>query len=247
MKKRIFILLLLYVTIGPVFGIVSYYGLNGMYFIPLARTASAGECEVALSSLPAPAGALNIYPFSLRGYVTFGKGLEIGVTNTYLYYMQYSQEFPLGFTIDEPEDPFVADTSNIGAPLIPSLKLAFLDEAVPNGSLAVGFEYPYGVFLLFDYNIVFSGGFELYGVVGLSTTTASLYGLGGLKLSLPIPLAVSLEGAYGGKTQILTQPQEAFVAVGLYYAITEQMTLDFVFRMDTDMVRRLSFGFNVKF
>jgi len=249
MKKYVVILIFAFLFLYNVFPTASYYGLNGLYFIPIARTQQTGVCEIGVSSLSHPASTLNIYPYSFRGYWTIVEGVELGITNTALYYIKYDQQFP-GFIVTAPAGGkgFVADITNTIIPIIPSIKLAFTDEAVANGSLAVGIEYPYGIFMLFDYSLVFSSDFSLYSVAGLSTTIATLYSMAGIRIELPyLPIALTLEGAYGGRTELLTSTQEAFFSCGLLYQLTKQMNLDYVFRIDADTIRRMSFGFNIKF
>jgi hypothetical protein len=180
----------------------------------------------------------------VRGYLTIRKGLEFGLTNTYSYYLQNEEEY-LGIPMEG--GGFTADQANIYAPVIPSVKFAFLDEAVPNGSLAVGAEFPYGVFTCFDYLIALQADISLYFVVGLATTIATLHGFGGVGIDLPLGFYVALEGAYAGETKVLTTPQERFVSVGVTYAVAERVGLSYVLRLDRDEVRRMAFGFDVRF
>lgn len=246
MKKNIVFLILFMLTLFSGYGISSFYGLNGLNYIPSARTAEGGSVEMAITSLPAPASTLNIYPYALHGYVTFMKGLEMGFTNTYQYYFQDQHELPGGTPFNIPGGGFTADQSNTFFPYILSFKFAFLDDAVPNGSLAVGFEYPLGLFFCFDYLLTISEDFYFYFIVGFSTTVATLYGFGGVLIDVPSPLSFCIEGSYGGDTDFLTRPQEVFFSIGVLYDITDKIAYDVIFRMDSDMVRRLSFGFNVK-
>jgi hypothetical protein len=229
---------------AAVHALPSYFGLNGLHFIPSGRTSEAGEHGFAVSSLPATASELDVFPYSVRGYLTIRRGIEVGLTNTYVYYLQHEEDY---FGLPMEGGGFVAADANAYAPVIPSVKFAFLDEAVPNGSLAVGAEFPYGVFTCFDYLVTLEAGISLYFVVGLATTVSTLHGFGGVGINLPLGFSVALEGAYAGQTKVLTTPQETFISVGVTYALTGQVGLNYVFRLDRDGVRRMAFGFDVKF
>ena len=241
MKKALAIVLMIGFA-PPISAFPSYYGLNGLHFIPSGRTDEAGEHALAISSLAAPASELDIFPYSVRGYFTLRRGLEVGLTNTYSYYLQHDEEY---FGAPMRGGGFRAPDANIYAPVIPSVKFAFLDEAVPNGSLAVGAEFPYGVFTCFDYLLDLQAEVSLYFVVGLATTISTLHGFGGVAIDVPFGFSVILEGAYAGRTKVLTTPQETFISTGVTYALTEHVGLSYVFRLDRDGVRRMAFGFSV--
>jgi hypothetical protein len=222
----------------------SYYGLNGLAFVPWARTAEAGGNGLAVTSAPAPFSTFTLYPFSARAYFTPLKGLEVGLSNTYRFFANYKEDYGL---FQLPGGGFVAGTSNTAVPIVPSIKFSFEDKAVPNGSLAAGFEYPFGIFCAIDYLLDLGGGFDLHFVTGISTTFVALYTFGGAEAGLPFGFALTLEGSYGGMTAYLTKPHEAFLAAGLQYAVNEAIHFDFVFRLDQDLQRRLLFGYHLAF
>lgn len=222
----------------------SYYGLNGLAFVPWARTAEAGENGMAVTSAPAPFSSFTVYPFSARAYFTPLKGFEVGITNTYRFFANYEEDY--GF-LKLPGGGFLARASNTAVPVVPSVKFSFEDKAVPNGSLAAGFEYPFGVFCAIDYLLDLGGGFNFHFVTGISTTFVALFAFAGAEAGLPFGFTLTLEGAYGGMTAYLTKPHEAFAAAGLQYAVNEAIRFDFVFRLDQDLQRRLLFGYHLAF
>ena len=111
----------------------------------------------------------------------------------------------------------------------------------------MGFDYPSGIFICHDFLIRFNSETSLYIVAGLSTTYLILYGFGGIELDLPLGFKILLEGAYGGNTDFLTKPQEAFFSAGVNYTFIENVTFNFVFRIDQDLVRRTIIGYFRKF
>jgi hypothetical protein len=169
--------------------------------------------------------------------------LEIGLTNTYQFYQQSDMTL-LGLA--SPGSGFKADRSNIYAPIIPSIKLSFLDEAVPNGAIAIGFLYPLGAFFCFDYRIPLPSDFCLYFLFGFGTTIETLTPFLGVKAELPFGFDVLLEGAYSGMTDHLTSSQETFFAASVSYEVAKRTYLDFTFRLDQDLVRRAMFGYELK-
>ncbi|MDP3178070.1 MAG: hypothetical protein Q8M76_09220, partial [Spirochaetaceae bacterium] len=178
----------------------TYYGLSGMTFLPDARITRQREIALAFRSVPARAEALTIHPLSLGLSVSVLPFMELGLTNTYRYYLQNDQVF-LGLPIAG--SGFNAATSNIYAPIIPSVKLSFLDEAVPNGAIAIGFLYPLGTFFCFDYRIPLPADYCLYFVFGIGSTINTLTPFGGVKAELPFGVDILLEGAYSGMVEQL--------------------------------------------
>lgn len=245
--KKIVVLTLFLVVIGAAasWATPSYYGLNGFNFIPKARTAGAGNHELAVTSAPVTGSDLNIFPYSVRGYFTFSDWFELGLTNTYGYYLEETVTYLDAFVASG--GGFIGNTATVYAPIIPSIKLAFLDAAVPNGSLAVGFEYPYGLFFCHDYLITLNRRTSIYILAGLATSFSTLYGFGGIEADFDMGFKVRLEGAYGGKTEFITKPQESFFSAGVSYGFLENVDFEFVFRFDQDMVRRMVLGYSVKF
>lgn len=245
MKRLIISIIIFGIYSVSAAGLSSYYGLSGLNFIPSARTGESLSAEVAVTSAPATASNFSMYPFSVHGYITLLRGVQIGLTNTYAYYQEHDQ---LYFdSIETKGGGFVAGSKVTVIPFIPSLKLSFLDTAVPNGSLGVGFELPFGAFLCFDYSLSFSENYSLYIVGGLSSTYLILYGFGGVQMDLPYGFSVLVEGAYGGKTDYLTTAQESFTSAGMMYSITENVRMNFVFRIDKDRRRRLVLGYTVAY
>lgn len=242
--KRAWIVAAVLAAAAPLPAAPSYYGLNGLAFVPWARTAEAGENGLAITSAPAPFSTFTAYPFSARAFFTPIKGFEVALSNTYRYFANYEENYGL-FKL--PGGGFVADTSNVAAPVIPSVKFSFEDKAVPNGSLGTGFEYPFGAFCAIDYLLDLGTDFGFQFVAGFSTTFAVLYAFGGAEARLPFGFSATLEGAYGGMTAYLTKPHEAFLAAGLRYGVNESLCFDFVFRLDQDLVRRLLFGYHIAF
>jgi hypothetical protein len=240
MKKTIVFLAALLVAVSPAAAGPSYYGLSGFAFIPTARTGTGGSHGVAVTSCPGPFETFTAYPFSLRLSLMIMDGIEVGVTNTYRYFAAYDESYGL-FVL--PGGGFVAATSNLIAPIIPSAKFSFLDTAVPNGAIAVGFEYPFGAFAVVDYVLTILPELSFHFSTGIASTFVTLSAFGGVRASLPLGFMISLEGAYSGKTDYLTRSQEAFLALDLGYEVTEGMFVDFMLRLDQDGTRRLSVGF----
>jgi hypothetical protein len=242
MKKTFVLLGILLCVVSEASAGPSYYGLSGFAFLPTAHTGPPWSHGISVSSFPAAFETLEIYPFSIRAYLTIANGIEIGVTNTYRYYADSSESYG---PITLPGGGFLAGSSTTYAPLVPSVKFAFLDTAVPNGSIAVGFEYPFGVFAVVDYLLSLGPGLSFHFASGIASTFVTLSAFGGARAVLPFGFALSIEGAYTGKTSYLTHGQEAFLALDLSYTVTEGMVVDFVSRIDQDGSRRLSAGFHL--
>ncbi|HCM27495.1 MAG: hypothetical protein A2Z99_03530 [Treponema sp. GWB1_62_6] len=236
--KKFPILALACCSFSPLFALSSYYGLEGLNFIPSARSESA--FHLAYSSVPSTASDLSLFPYSVRGNFRLPY-VEIGITNTYTYFTKNDIMFFQNEDLILPGGGFSLDRTTY-VPMIPSFKFAFPDEAVPNGSLAVGVEFPYGLFLCFDYLIPLPDPFGLQVIVGMGTTFATLTSFGGVSVSLPLNLSLALEMGYNGKTDYLTEAQEMFVSAGLAYRLTDAVSADFVFRLDIDGSRRLLCG-----
>ncbi len=236
--KKFFFTAFLCISVSSLFALPSYYGLEGLYFIPSARSDAA--VHLAYSSVPSTASELSLFPYSVRGNFKLSS-VEIGLTNTYAYFLKEDIAFFGNEDWTLSGGGFSLDRTSV-FPLIPSVKFAFPDEAVPNGSLAVGLEFPYGLFLCFDYLIPLSLPFALQVIVGMGTTGSTVASFGGVTLALPLNLALAVEACYSGKADFLTEAQELFVSAGLSYRLTKSVSADFVFRLDDDGVRRLLCG-----
>jgi hypothetical protein len=228
-------------SLSPLSALPSYYGLEGLYFIPSARSESA--FHLAYSSVPSTASDLSLFPYSIRGNYKLSS-VEVGFTNTYAYFVKDDIMFFQNEAWILPGGGFSLDRTTY-VPIIPSFKFAFPDDAVPNGSLAVGAEFPYGLFLCFDYLIPFPDPFGLQVIVGMGTTFSTLTSFGGVRCSLPLNLDLSVEMGYSGSTGYLTDAQEVFVSAGLAYRLTDAVSADFVFRLDNDGSRRLLCGIDL--
>jgi hypothetical protein len=243
MKKPTFALVLLCGGLAASTAMPTYYGLSGMTFLPGARIPEQGEVSMAFRSTPSVAQEMTIHPMSFSACVSILPYLELGLTNTYQYYMENDQDI-LGSTVKG--KGFRADVSNIYAPVIPSAKLSFLDEAKPDGAIAIGFLYPLGTFLCFDYQIPLRADYCLYFIFGVGTTIQTLTPFLGARAELPFGVDILLEGCYSGMTAQLTSSQEVFFSSTVSYKVASMIFLDFTFRIDRDLVRRAMLSYEIK-
>jgi hypothetical protein len=241
--KKIAILTILACVAAVSPALPTYYGLSGLTFLPGARIGGPGSVGLGFRSTPAEARDMTIHPLSFSASFTVLPYLELGLTNTYQYYLQTDLLF-LGLPVRG--GGFAADRSNLIVPFLPSAKFSFIDAAVPNGAIAVGFQYPLGAFFCFDYSIPLGAGYGLYLVFGFGTTLETLNPFMGARAELPLGIQVMLEAGYSGMTARLTSSQEIFGAATAAYRIAKGVDVDFTFRLDQDGIRRAMLGYAVE-
>lgn len=240
MKKPLLILLIMICGLS-LFATPSYFGLEGLNFIPSARIPNS--IQFGFTSRAEVQKEIALFPYSYRINFSLFDFVEIALTNTSLYYSR---------DLKTELESFGVTTAGYVAPenysllFAPSFKIAFEDSAVPQGSLAVGFQLPYGAFLCFDYLIDILDPVTFHLIIGGGTTLSDLSGFGGIKISLPLNLDIMLEGGYRGQTTQLSSPQELFVSGGATQWITDNVACDFIWRYDQDETGRLMIGVHAK-
>ncbi len=242
MKKFTIALCIFFLSLLALAATPTFYGLSGLTFLPGARIAEPGSFSLAMRSVPAQAQDLTIHPLSFAMQLSVLPFLELGLTNTYQYYLQHDMAI-FGNPVEG--SGFRANSSNIFIPVIPSLKFSFLDESVPNGAIAIGFLYPLGAFFCFDYSIPLPADYGLYFLFGFGTTVETLTPFIGGRAELPFGLDIILEGSYSGMTDQLTSAQEIYFSTTIAYELVKNSSLDFTFRIDQDLVRRAMISYEI--
>jgi len=212
-----------------------YYGFSGLVFIPTSQTLAKGDWSIAYKTKPGSGEDLNLLPFSLNMNVApFLNGLEIGLTNTYVY----ASNKRYGGV------PYKGsmDSLNTGLPLVPSLKYRFMDKSGSNYqiSMAVGFGMPYGLYFVldkfFDLKVA-----DITLHSGIGTKLSTYHAFAGATLNIgkriapyrrDFPLQLSVEGSWGGSLNQLDQKEEAFVAVSMRHTWTQSIYLTAFYRID---------------
>jgi len=213
----------------------SYYGFSGLLFIPTAQTLNTGEWGLAYKSKPGAGKYLNLFPFSINFiFSPFMDGLEIGLTNTYIY-ASHKQFGGVPYREE-------MDSTNTLIPFIPSVKYRFMPMSESNFqvSMAFGLASPYGAYYVVDkfFNLRF---LDITLHAGIGTKLSTYHAFTGATLSFGsrtdsyqrgFPTQLCFEGAWGGSLKQLDEKEEAFYSVSIRHAWTQALFISTFYRVD---------------
>ncbi len=213
----------------------SYYGFSGLMFIPNTNTLASGDWSIGYKTKPGAGEDLTLLPFSVNLlFSPFIEGLEIGLTNTYVY--ASNRQFG-GIPYKG-----AMDTTNTIIPFIPSIKYRFMPMSSSNFfvSMAFGLGSPYGAYFVldkfFDLKLL-----DVMIHTGIGTKLTTYHAFLGTTISLGsrngqfqrnFPMQLCLEGAWGGSLDQLDEKEEAFLSVSIRHAWTPHLFISAFYRND---------------
>lgn len=213
----------------------SYYGFTGLIFIPTTQTLSRGDWSIAYKTKPGNGNDLTLLPYSVNVvFAPFSDGLEIALTNTYLY--ASFKEFG-GVPYKN-----ALDSVNTMFPFIPSVKYRFMPRSDSNFnvSMALGATSPYGVYYVVDkfFNLHY---LDATIHTGIATKLTTYHAWAGLtfafgnrttKYQRDYPTQLCIEGAWGGSLKQLNEKEESFIAFSIRHPWTASLFITAFYRID---------------
>ncbi len=198
--------------------VISYFGFPGLMFTPTGSMPSQ-QSVFSLGSHPAYGSKISVFPRQFRfSWLTPGKRISLGFSSAYILTGQSVNGFR---------------ERTIHVPIIPSVKVA-VPSRIRSFSMAFGAASPYGGYYALDWMPFKSLGLKTHAAFATKIVTYNAFCGTSIILLQETrkPVSFSVETAWGGSLKNLGAKEEAFIAVGLKYALCQSLDLSSFVRID---------------